>query len=62
MRIPFNSIFDAVKEYMKSDYCYFDLHPQYIDGMCQDVFREFVSKKYKRNRYSVSVARAVGRI
>lgn len=41
-------------EYMQGDYCYFDLHPGYISGRAQDIFRECIVKKYPREAYLVA--------
>lgn len=45
---------EIIDEYMKDDFCYFDLHPSYMYNQAQDIFRELVVKKYLRELYYVA--------
>lgn len=40
-----------VDEYMKSDFCYFDMAPGYCSGKSQDLVRELVVKRYPRESF-----------
>jgi 2-succinyl-5-enolpyruvyl-6-hydroxy-3-cyclohexene-1-carboxylate synthase len=45
---------EIIDEYMKDDFCYFDLHPSYMYNQAQDIFRELVVKKYLRESYYIA--------
>jgi 2-succinyl-5-enolpyruvyl-6-hydroxy-3-cyclohexene-1-carboxylate synthase len=45
---------EIIDEYMKGDFCYFDLHPSYMYNQAQDIFRELVVKKYMRDSYYIA--------
>ena len=40
-----------IEEYMKGGYCYFDTHPAYMMSQSQRMIKEFVVKKYERQRF-----------
>ncbi|MBO5178259.1 MAG: aldo/keto reductase [Lachnospiraceae bacterium] len=40
-----------VDEYMKGDFCYFDMHPSYMGKQAEELVREFVVKRYPRDSY-----------
>ena len=43
-----------VDEYMKSDFCYFDMAPGYCSGKSQDLVRELVVKRYPRESFLIA--------
>ncbi|MCM1251239.1 MAG: aldo/keto reductase [Clostridium sp.] len=43
-----------VDEYMKGDFCYFDLHPGYLKGKAEEFLRKFVVEKYDRSSFMVA--------
>lgn len=43
-----------IDEYMKGDFCYFDLHPAYMNGKAQTVLRELIVKKYGRESFYIA--------
>lgn len=45
---------EMIDEYMQGDFCYFDLHPAYMNGKAQDILRELVVKRYPRNSYQIA--------
>lgn len=52
--IDYKQISDTLDEYMKGEFCYFDVHPGYVMGNAQAILREHVVKKYPRNRFMVA--------
>ena len=42
---------ELISEYMKGDFCYFDTHPAYMMSQSQRIIKEFVVKKYDRQRF-----------
>ena len=42
---------ELITEYMKGDFCYFDTHPAYVMSQSQRIIKEFVVKKYDRQRF-----------
>ena len=40
-----------IDEYMKGDFCYFDTHPHYCQGLSQSIVRELVVKRYPREKF-----------
>lgn len=42
---------ELITEYMKGDFCYFDTHPAYMMSQSQRIIKEFVVKKYDRQRF-----------
>lgn len=44
----------VISEYMKGEYCYFDIHPAYCDGKAQQIFKDYVSSRYKRSQYLIA--------
>lgn len=40
-----------IDEYMKGDFCYFDMHPGYCDRLSQSFVRELVVKRYPREKF-----------
>lgn len=53
-QIDWLKIEEIIEEYMKGDFCYFDLHPSYMYNQAQDIFRELVVKKYFREKYIIA--------
>jgi len=45
---------EAVEEYMKGEFCYFDVHPGYCNGKSQDIFREMIAERYPRQSYKLA--------
>ncbi len=45
---------EVLEEYMKGEFCYFDLHPAYMLNKAQDILREYIVKKYPREKYFVA--------
>ncbi len=44
----------VIEEYMKGKFCYFDVHPAYINGMSQNILRKLVVEKYPRESYQIA--------
>lgn len=49
-----NDIQSIIDEYMCGDFCYFDLHPAYCNGMSQKIFKRCVCDVYDRSRFLVA--------
>lgn len=52
--IDYKQVAETLDEYMKGELCYFDVHPGYVMGNAQAILREYVVKKYERNRFMVA--------
>lgn len=52
--IDYNEVNDSIDEYMKEDYCYFDVHPDYVNGEAQRIVKEYVVNKYSRERIIIA--------
>lgn len=53
--IDYEECSKLIDEYMSaSEFCYFDVHPAYMNGKSQDIFRENVSSKYSRTEYMIA--------
>ena len=53
-RIDYDKVNRSIEEYMRGDYCYFDIHPDYVLGKAQTILRDYVVRKYPRERYIVA--------
>lgn len=49
--IDYNKTEAMIKEYMKEDFAYFDLHPGYSKNKAQSIIKEFVVNKYPRRDF-----------
>lgn len=45
---------EIIDEYMKGDFCYFDIHPSYMFNQAENIFRKLVVKKYLRESYYIA--------
>lgn len=52
--IDYARVLDTIQEYMNGEYCIFDLHPGYVMSKAQTILREYVVKKYPRDRFQVA--------
>lgn len=52
--INYEQVGETIDEYMKGDFCYFDLHPGYVLGMAQTILRKYVVGNYPRNSFFVA--------
>lgn len=53
-RINYQVAEEIIREYMRGGYCYFDLHPEYMDGQAQNILREMVVNRYPRDSFIVA--------
>ena len=61
MRLPvegkdilWNEAQAVIDEYMKGDFCYFDLHPGYMMGKAQEILKKSVVKRYPRDSFYIA--------
>jgi len=52
--IDYKEVKTVIDEYMKGQFCYFDVHPGYVKGMAQSILREYVVNCYPRESYKVA--------
>ena len=52
--IDYCEVQNAISEYMKGEICYFDLHPAYVMGKSQSIFRDYVVRQFSREKYIVA--------
>lgn len=52
--INYDKVKSTIDEYMKGDFCYFDVHPAYVLGKAQQILREYVVDRYPRERFFVA--------
>lgn len=45
---------EIIDEYMKGEFCYFDLHPAYMLGKAQNILHELVVERYPRDSYLIA--------
>lgn len=53
-RINYDEVRDAIDEYMKYHYCYFDSHPAYVQSESQGIIKQYVVERYQRDRFFVA--------
>lgn len=44
----------VIDEYMKGDFCYFDLHPGYMMGKAQEILKKSVVERYSRDAFYIA--------
>ncbi len=52
--IDYASVGTALDEYMKGEFCYFDVHPSYVLGMSQAVLKKYIVDRHPRDSYMVA--------
>ena len=52
--IDYNEVNNSIDEYMREDYCYFDVHPDYVNGEAQRIVKEYVVNKYPREKIFIA--------
>ena len=52
--VDFEKADEVIAEYMKGCFCFFDFHPNYMQGKSQEIFKRSVSSKYPREKYLVA--------
>lgn len=45
---------EMIDEYMKGKFCYFDTHPQYMDGKSESIIRELIVERYSRESFMLA--------
>lgn len=53
-KIDYNNVKRTLDEYMKGDFCYFDVHPAYVMGMAQHIVKKYIVSRYPRGRYFIA--------
>lgn len=52
--VNYDKVKSTIDEYMKGEFCYFDVHPAYVLGKAQQILREYVVDRYPRERFFIA--------